>query len=71
MNKNLHPVVIELLTDIAVFRERSGMDRTTFGLKAMNDPSFISRLELGRNPRFVTIEKVREFIAKRTKAVRK
>lgn len=63
-------MVKELLAEIEAYRVQAGIDRTAFGLQVMNDGNFITRLELGRNPRFVTIERVRRFIAKKTKAVR-
>ena len=69
--KKLHPAVVELLTEIEAYRALSGTTRTVFGLEAVRDGNFISRLEGGRNPRFVTIERVRSHIARRTKAVRK
>ena len=67
----IHPVVEGLLAEIEAYRVRAGIDRTQFGLEAMNDGNFISRLEHGRNPRFETIDRVKGYIAKKTKAVRK
>jgi hypothetical protein len=67
----LHPTVQGLLADIEAYRARAGIDRTQFGLEAMNDGNFITRLEHGRNPRFETIDKVHNFINKKTRAVRK
>jgi hypothetical protein len=67
----LHPEVQDLLDEIEYYRIQARIDRTTFGLEAMGDGNFITRLEHGRNPRFETIDKVRAFIAKKTKAVRK
>jgi hypothetical protein len=67
----IHPEVQELLAEIEAYRARSGVDRTAFGLDAMQDGNFITRLELGRNPRFETIDKVRGYIARKTKAVRR
>lgn len=69
--KKPHPVVVELLAEIEAYRARAGIDRTTFGLQAMKDGNFISRLEHGRSPRFDTIDRVRAFLDKKTKAVRK
>ena len=67
----IHPAVSELLAEIEAYRARAGIDKTQFGLEVMNDGNFISRLEHGRNPRFDTIDKVRTFINRKTKAVRK
>lgn len=67
----IHPAVSELLAEIEAYRARAGIDRTHFGLEAMNDGNFITRLEHGRNPRFETIDKVKGYINKKTKAVRK
>jgi len=68
-SKKLHPEVQLLLSDIANYLSRSGIDRTTFGRQAMHDGNFIPRLEAGRQPTFKTIDRVRAFINKRTKAV--
>jgi hypothetical protein len=70
MAPKIHPVVAELLAEIEAYRARSGVDRTAFGLEAVQDGNFISRLEHGRNPRLQTIDRVRIFIARKTKAVR-
>ena len=67
----IHPVVEGLLAEIEAYRARAGIDRTQFGLEAMNDGNFISRLEHGRNPRFETIDRVQGYINRKTKAVRK
>lgn len=69
--KKPHPEVTKLLADIEAYRARAGIDRTTFGLQVMKDGNFIARLERGRNPRVDTIDRVRAFIDKKTKAVRK
>ena len=67
--KKLHPTVQELLTEIEAYRARARMDRTAFGLLAVRDGNFITRLEHGRVPTFKTVDRVRAFIAKKTKAV--
>jgi hypothetical protein len=67
----IHPAVLRLLADIEAYRARAGIDRTEFGLRAVHDGNFISRRENGRNPRCDTIDRVRAFIDKNTKAVRK
>jgi len=68
--KKLHPTVQLLLAEIEAYRNRAGIDRTTFGIQAMHDGNFIPRLESGRQPKYDTIDRVRAFINKRTKAVR-
>ena len=42
-----------------------------FGLGALNDGNFISRVEHGRQPSFSTIDRVYRYIEVRTKAVHK
>ena len=68
--KKQHPVVTELLTEIETYLSRSGMHRTGFGLKAVNDGHFIRRLETGRTPGIKTIDKVRGFMNGRSKAAK-
>ncbi len=67
----IHPTIQQLLAEIEAYRARAGIDRTEFGLRCMHNGNFISRLENGSNPRFDTIDRVRAFINKNTKAVRK
>jgi hypothetical protein len=67
--KKLHPTVQVLLSEIEAYRARARMDRTAFGLQAVKDGNFITRLEHGRVPTFKTVDRVRAFIAKKTKAV--
>jgi len=67
--KKLHPNIIQLLADIETYRALSGEDRTAFGLGAVNDGNFISRVEHGRQPSFSTIDRVYRYIEVRTKAV--
>lgn len=69
--KKLHPNVIQLLADIEAYRAMSGEDRTAFGLGALNDGNFISRVEYGRQPSFSTIDRVYRYIEARTKACRR
>jgi len=38
--------------------ERHGMSRTRFGRTMMKDPTFVFRMEKGRNPRVVTVDKL-------------
>lgn len=67
--KKLHPTVMSLLTEIEQYCARSGTDPTNFGLEALNDGHFIRRLYLGRMPTLPTIDRVHEFIHRKTKAV--
>ncbi len=69
--RKLHPTVQELLLDIEQYRARAGVDRTQFGMQAMNDGNFITRLEHGRIPSLKTIDRVRDYISSKTKAVPK
>ena len=68
--KNYHPIVKDLLSEIEDYRARSGIDRTRFGLDALNDGHFISRLEAGRMPDIKTIDRVRAFMNGNSKAAR-
>lgn len=54
-----HP---QLLAEIAAYCEATGMSRSAFGACAMNDPSFVSDLEAGRECRQRTITRVRRFM---------
>ena len=65
----IHSTVKELLTEIDDYCRLSQTTRTSFGLGAMNDGNFVSRLEEGRLPNLRTFERVRAYIAKRSKAV--
>ena len=67
--KKLHPAVKELLTEIEAYRARSGVSRTKFGIDVLNDSHLVGHLETGRMPTIATIERIRAFISKRTKAV--
>jgi len=70
MNKKLHPAAKELLAEIEAYRARSGVDKTNFGKRAVNDGNFVFRVENGRLPGITTMERVRAFINRQTKAVR-
>lgn len=56
-----------LLTEVERFLDLTGTPPTTFGLQAMKDPMFVWHLRQGREPRFGTIQKVKEFIAQAQK----
>ena len=68
--KKLHPTVQNLLGEIDAFIIKTGTDRTNFGLAVINDGHFVTRLEQGRVPKLHTIDKVRAYMASKTKAVR-
>jgi hypothetical protein len=69
--KKLHPTAAKLLVDIAAYRDRVGIDRTTFGKEAAGDGHFITRVEGGKLPRLDTIDRVYRYMDSKTKAVRK
>ena len=66
----LHPMAAELLAEIEAFRALTGINKTTFGRRVLRDGNFVSRLEAGRAPTLKTIDKVRQFIARNSKAAR-
>jgi hypothetical protein len=68
--KKLHPTVESLLSEIDAFIARTGTDQTNFGLDVINDGHFVKRLRHGRVPKLQTIDRVRGYIASKTKAVR-
>jgi hypothetical protein len=70
MVKKLHPVVRELLSEIEDYCEKSGVHRTGFGLKVLNDGHFISRIENGRIPKIKTIDRIHRYMNGHTKAVK-
>jgi len=69
--KKLHPIAAQLLADIEAYRARVGIDRTNFGIQAAGDGHFITRVEEGKIPRIPTIDKVRAYMDRKTKAVNK
>ena len=52
------------IADIRAFLVATGMEATTFGREAMNDPNFVFEVEHGRSVRLDTVEKVRDFMAR-------
>ena len=68
---DIHPAVKKLLTEVEAYRARSGMTRTEFGLRAVHNGNVISRLEQGVVPTIKTIDRIRTYIAKHSKAVTK
>ena len=67
-NKITHPTVKALHDEITAFLDRSGMDRTRFGKLAVKDGNFLPRIENGRIPSLPTLDRVRAFLDKKTKA---
>jgi hypothetical protein len=53
------PIVSSLIDDIEDFLLETGLAPTMFGYHAMNDPSFVPRLRLGRDVLFATETKAR------------
>ena len=68
---DIHPAVKKLLTEVEAYRARSGMTRTEFGLRAVHNGNVINRLEQGVVPTIRTIDRIRTYIAKHSKAVTK
>ena len=52
-----------LLADIDQFLERTDMAPSVFGDRAVKDPNFVRNLRSGREPRFGTTQRVRDFMA--------
>jgi len=71
MAQKLHPVAAQLLAEIEAYCKLTGIDRTTFGIQALNDGHFIARVEQGRIPKIPTMDRIREHMARKTKAVRR
>lgn len=57
------------VAEVEAFLSATGMDRTTFGVDAVNDSMFVTGLRKGREPREKTVTKVRQFM--RDHAVKK
>jgi len=53
----------DLLADIREWCSVHGVPLSSFGMAALNDPSFVADLEGGRECRRATLAKVREFMA--------
>lgn len=53
-----------LLREIEDFLAETQMKKTAFGLKALNDGTFVSRLQDGANVTVKTVDRVRAFIAR-------
>ena len=59
----LHPIAQQLLDDVLAYCKLHELDRTKFGLEAVNDGHFVKRLETGRIPKIPTIDRVRAYMA--------
>jgi len=57
-----------LLTDIEQFLEQTGTPPSVFGSRSVGDPNFVFGLRAGREPRFGTMKRVRDFIAQAASA---
>lgn len=56
------PPMETLIRDIKAFCIAHNMPETTFGQKALNDPAFMYALRNGRDPRYSTVERVKNFM---------
>lgn len=52
----------DLLAEILAFCETNGVAKTIFGLRSVNDASFVTDLEQGRECRRSTVARVRQFM---------
>jgi hypothetical protein len=57
------PIHTDLLAEIAVYCDRHGIGKTTFGTAAVGDPSLVPDLEAGRELRSRTMARVRRYMA--------
>lgn len=53
---------LDLLSLIRAHCARSGMSKSSFGMKAVGDPSFVKQLEEGREPRSRVVARVMDYI---------
>lgn len=60
--KKLNGSTMSFLQRVNNFIRVKGMRPSTFGMKVVGDPGFVSRMQNGANPREATIEKVLEYI---------
>ncbi len=58
----VNPTTI-LLDEVNAFLDRTGMAPARMGKEALGDPNFVRHLRAGREPRFGTAQRVRDFIA--------
>ena len=65
MNKHITPHLAPheaLKGEISAFCEARGMTKTAFGREAVGDPGFVAGLDAGREPRWSTVQKVRDWM---------
>lgn len=60
--ENAKPPHVDLLSLIRAHCAKSGMAKSSFGLKAVGDPSFVRQLEEGREPRRRVVARVMEYM---------
>lgn len=61
---SLHDQIIGALRrDIDAFLSKTGMAPSTFGLKSIGDPNFVTDIRAGRVPGLLLIDKVRAFMS--------
>lgn len=51
-----------LLAEIEAFLTRTGMSPTRFGIEAIGDRALLQRLREGRDPKTVTVDKLRAYM---------
>lgn len=71
MKKQLHPEIQTLLAEIERYCARSNTEPTNFGIEAINDGHLVRRMYKGRVPKLDTIDRIYDFIDRKTKAVTK
>lgn len=52
----------DLIEEVDAFLQRTGMTQTAFGLRVLNDASFVRRLRQGLDVRLSTVERLRSFM---------
>ena len=61
--KKLNSGTMTFLQRVNNFIRSKNMRPSTFGMKVVGDPGFVSRMQNGANPRQATVDKVLEYIA--------
>jgi len=56
------PPHLDLLSLIRAHCAKSGISKSSFGMKAVGDPSFVKQLEEGREPRSRVVSRVMDYI---------
>lgn len=65
MSIHVAPPETDLVAVVQDFCARHEMSKTRFGELALNDPSFVTEIEAGREPRRRTVARVAAFIQAR------